>query len=841
MKTTNNILRVFALCLVTMLVNITAVAQNKLYVEDFSVVPGDTITVDVVLENTDNISSLQFDLNLPTGLAVDGYSHSTGRMTQDSHTLNCRNLQIDSKPVTRFVIFANAIEPEDTPVKGNSGALFSIQFRAAETFVGGKISITNVVASDATEIPAVEKKVTVEDAKVLANAGTFSFSKNEMTVGLNKKDTLHFFLNSTVAAVGLEARLQIPESLGAKVEKSKALAVNTTVVYSQKTSKLLISSLTNDNLPSGENPVFSIIMTPTAVGNSQIILSDVLISNIKTSFAVEGNGIVDVEVIDINATIYPQLKAQLDEIQQKFDDALAVINAYTSEEGKAVATSELATTIAKNLADETSRLEDAFNAGSVDETYVFTIAPEVYVADIEKLAADGIVAETNGVAFARLTAQIAEAQSALDAAKAEVAEKCADVSAEFDEAFAGVQAAIDALTADVKDKHSKVELTAESTVDTASVVASIEKVKADAASAQAAFEVDEAKKAANDAAFTALTAQIAEVQAALDAAKAEVAEKCADVSAEFDEAFAGVQAAIDALTADVKAKHEKVELTAESTVDTASVVASIDKVKVDAAAAQAAFEADEAKKAANDAAFTALTAQIAEAQSALDAAKAEVAEKCADVAAEFDEAFAGVQAAIDALTADVKAKHEKVELTAESTVDTASVVASIEKVKADAASAQAAFEAKKVANEEAFERLNKEIENLQNVLDAAKIQIASECKDVIALYIMTMNGIQEDINDMEDEVEDMYENMELTAESTVDTASILANIEKMLEDAKKAQEEYEIAMGIESVEGVGSDVVAVYTLDGKKVTSVVKGKVYIFQYADGKRQKKVLK
>ncbi len=180
-------------------------------------------------------------------------------------------------------------------------------------------------------------------------------------------------------------------------------------------------------------------------------------------------------------------------------------------------------------------------------------------------------------------------------------------------------------------------------------------------------------------------------------------------------------------------------------------------------------------------------------------------------------------------------------MTAESTVDTASVVASIEKVKADAAAAQAAFEAKKAANEEAFERLNKEIENLQNVLDAAKIQIASECKDVIALYIMTMNGIQEDINDMEDEVEDMYENMELTAESTVDTASILADIEKMLEDAKKAQEEYEIAMGIDSVEGVGSDVVAVYTLDGKKVTSVVKGKVYIFQYADGKRLKKVLK
>ncbi len=1041
MKTSNNILRTLALCLVAMLANVVAVAQNKLYVEGFSIAPnGDAVTANVVLENTENISSLEFNLNLPEGLSITNWEANAERMVSDIHSLTVNNRR------NRVVILSDAIEPQDAPFKGNSGTLFTLTFSADNSFVGGKITITDAIGSDASVTPAPEREIEVVSTEVLANVGNITFSELAMTAKLNKEDTLDVFLNSSVDAIGMEATLKIPAELGAKVVRGKNASPSIKVQYAPSRSRLIISSLTSDELPKGNNAVFSIIITPTAVGKSQIELSDVVVS---TNGALEPlgvmvNDIVEVEVVDFNADMYASLKPQLDEVQKKYDEALAVINAYTTESGKAVAQSELATTIATNLAAEFTKLDEANEAGSIDETYKFNIEVEAYIADIEKLAAQGVAAEANGVAFAALNAQIAEAKTALDAAKAEVAAQCKDVAAQFDEAFAAVQTSIDALTADVKAKYDKGELTAESTVDTASVATAVEKVNADAVAAQAAHDAEVAKKAANEAAFTALNAQIAETKTAVDAAKAEVAEKCKDVAADFDKAFAdaqasldaltaevkakydkveltaestvdtasvlaaaektkadavaaqaahdaevakkaaneeaytrltaeiakvkealsaaktkittecsdvftlfimtlndiqndikdmetelkaayknveltkdstvdteivmesietvvadataaqavqnakkanetaytaltaqiakaqaaldaakadvaaqcadvaadfadefaAVQASIDALTADVKGKYDKVELTAESKVDTASVVAAVEKAKADAVAAQAAFDAEVAKKAANEAAFKALTAQIAEAQAALDAAKADVAAQCADVAANFTEAFAAAQASIDALTADVKGKYDKVELTAESKVDTASVVAAVEKAKADAVAAQAAFDAevaKAAANEEAFARLTAEIEALQESYDDILMKMATECKDVFAPYLIKMNKIQGQIDDMKDGVEDMYDNVELTAETTVDTQAILDEINKLYEEAKIAQEEYIKTTGIDSVNGANGAPVAIYTLSGKKVTSTVKGQVYIFQYADGKKVKKVVK
>jgi len=98
-----------------------------------------------------------------------------------------------------------------------------------------------------------------------------------------------------------------------------------------------------------------------------------------------------------------------------------------------------------------------------------------------------------------------------------------------------------------------------------------------------------AKKAANDTANTKLTAVIAAVQVKFDAAKTKIATDYKNVADKFVTVEDSIQKVITFKTDSVKAKHDAVELTAESTVNTADVEAAITKLIADATAAEKAL------------------------------------------------------------------------------------------------------------------------------------------------------------------------------------------------------------------------------------------------------------
>ena len=86
MNTTNNILRSVLCCLVSLVATVAAMAENKVYIEPFSIVPGEMATVNVMMDNDDNISSLQLDLNLPAGLTFLGNEErNTERITRQPY------------------------------------------------------------------------------------------------------------------------------------------------------------------------------------------------------------------------------------------------------------------------------------------------------------------------------------------------------------------------------------------------------------------------------------------------------------------------------------------------------------------------------------------------------------------------------------------------------------------------------------------------------------------------------------------------------------------------------------------------------------------------------------
>ena len=430
----------------------------------------------------------------------------------------------------------------------------------------------------------------------------------------------------------------------------------------------------------------------------------------------------------------------------------------------------------------------------------------------------------NDAAYAKLTEEVAALQKSLDDAKAKVAEECKDVAENFTEAVAAIQAQIDAIKKDLDTKNAACDLTEESTLDAEAVKAvndAVAKYLEDATTAQAEY----LKKVANDAAYAKLTEEVAALQKSLDDAKAKVAEECKDVAENFTEAVAAIQAQIDAIKKDLDTKNAACDLTEESTLDAEAVKAvndAIAKYLEDAATAQANFE----KKAANDAAYAKLSDEIAAVQARFDEVVKTIEKDYAMVAAQFAETEAGIQNDIDAVAEDLKAKADRIELDENSTVDLQVIKTAIEKLLTDA---KDAYQKKIDANEAANKRLTDEIAAIQTRFDEVKKIIDTECNLVAAQFAGIEANIQYDINKKKDELKNMYENIELDENSTLDLQTIKDAIEQLLVDAKAAQE----TAGIYSISALTRDGVSVYTLEGNKVDTPVKGNVYIVRYADG--------
>ena len=398
MNTTNNILRSVLCCLVSLVATVAAMAENKVYIESFSIVPGEKATVNVMMDNDDNISSLQLDLNLPAGLTfiIGSEKRNTERITRTSHTLNATDYPAVTK---RFTIFAKGVTAAKTAIAGNSGVLFSFDVKADKWFNGGEVVLSNVVGSDATVVPAVEKPMSNSSLDVKANAGTFSLAPEAVSLTFAKKDTVDVYLANTIALTGLEARVNLPE--GVEVEEmlmGDRLSDNAEVNYVAKSGKLLIESLTNDEFAETDAPLFSIVLKGTAEGTGTLSLSDVLVSNGLAAFKVEGTANeVAVTVVDINTIVYNDLKEKLDSVTTLLNDTLAYIRNYTTEAGKAWADSEEADALVNELTEEGLYLEAAYQAGTLTEEYELAAKIDEYGARIGELAQKAADAEAKAL------------------------------------------------------------------------------------------------------------------------------------------------------------------------------------------------------------------------------------------------------------------------------------------------------------------------------------------------------------------------------------------------------------------------------------------------------------
>ena len=298
-KVTNNILkgmasRFSATVMLLAMGCIAAFAQgnNKLYIEDFYIAPGETKTLDIILENEDPVSSLQFDITFPTGLSyVEGSLEKvTSRITRTSHSILAVKQE---ESVYRMGILSTSSEMANSAVKLNEGALLRIKVKAAIDYKGSSIKITKIIGSNGTVSDPVRLDMDACEVNANVHVGDLKNEQTDVVVRPLEFATVDFALDNIIDIVGLQAVVTLPEGINLAEDKygeyitySNRLSGNVVASISLlpgETNKyqLLISSLTSDKFEGSEGTLFGLnIMANMSFQSGDIKVSDIKVSSV---------------------------------------------------------------------------------------------------------------------------------------------------------------------------------------------------------------------------------------------------------------------------------------------------------------------------------------------------------------------------------------------------------------------------------------------------------------------------------------------------------------------------------------------------------------------------------
>ena len=170
-------LKLFALIAAVIPATINAQAA-KLYIEDFSINPGETKTINIIMENPDiQVWQAQLDVRLPEGLSV----------TKDDGDLNIELLRNDNK--NKHSLDANETEgvirilvstTSDKIIKGTDGAFIALEIVAADNFTSGVIKLESMKL-----VPFEGETVIPADSECQVNGTqptTVSIKANDLTM-----------------------------------------------------------------------------------------------------------------------------------------------------------------------------------------------------------------------------------------------------------------------------------------------------------------------------------------------------------------------------------------------------------------------------------------------------------------------------------------------------------------------------------------------------------------------------------------------------------------------------------------------------------------------------------
>ncbi|MBQ4008540.1 MAG: Ig-like domain-containing protein [Muribaculaceae bacterium] len=171
----------------------TTVARDRLYIENFSIAQGETLTIPVQLDNDTAYCAFQTDLYLPQGMQVE--------VTLDDE-YETYNIYLTSRK-TPYHRISTALLPDGAiriavtaypvfPFSGNSGPIATIELTATEELSNAVVALRNSIMVEESGqmhyLDDCEATVNAAAAPVLVTG--ISLNKTETELYLNETETL---------------------------------------------------------------------------------------------------------------------------------------------------------------------------------------------------------------------------------------------------------------------------------------------------------------------------------------------------------------------------------------------------------------------------------------------------------------------------------------------------------------------------------------------------------------------------------------------------------------------------------------------------------------------------
>lgn len=534
-------------------------AENKFYIEPFTISSYDVVNVPVMLENTGiNPTGFQFDVVLPAELEFAGEPTANPARLTNVHTLlfNKNNGRVLSYSSDRQTINGTEGELLTVPVKVKTGML------TENTEV--KIGIVDAILTTALGEQTVRPEDTEATVTLQAFTATGYSPAAEVVAMPGSPATIEFALRNNCNVLGMQVDFVLPEgftadasglNLGTRCTAgiAKSVTANEGNVYTVQ----LYSAIDNNMLTGNDGVVFTLAVNVPE--DMEADAATVTVKNLDVSYAA-GKSITgepfDVQIVN-GMKVVAAANAEIEALEQELTKVLQQI----AEECADVAEDYTGSEVYQQITALRTAVDNAFENGTLKDNYDEIMKPvdDIRTA-ISTLLTDAQAAEAqfkenervaaNQAAFEAAMAEADKLQEAVDAAKEEIAKDYPgiDVTTEIEAAQAAVNAQVDNINKALEAVEN--EGTFEYTVDATDTDAAIAAAKKAAA--------DEAKRQAdNKAAYEAAVDAIDALETKLDEAIAKIAADYPSANVSLDVMQA--QKAIDKARTDAEAALEAVE------------------------------------------------------------------------------------------------------------------------------------------------------------------------------------------------------------------------------------------------------------------------------------------
>lgn len=430
----------------------------------FSIKPGGTHKVDVVLKNDIYFCGLQADITLPEGLHIE--KKSNGKMNfQYSERLssNFAISSIEKNGIVRVVLSSLPID-KIQPYKDGDGVIFSFNVVADPDFVtdeNSAIVFSNVLAANET----TEYSLDITDAHV------------SVTSLKPINDAAYARLAEEVAAL----QKALDDAKAKVAEECPDVAEN--YAETVETIQSLINAIQSDL--DAKNADCALTETSTLDAEAVKGVNDAIAKYINEAAAAQAEHLKKLA----NEAAYVRLTEEVATVQARFDEVKATIEKDYVNVAAQFADAEAA--IQGDIDQKKAELQAQYEAVELDENS--TIDLEAIKAAIEQLLADAKVADAklvaNEAAYVRLSDEIAAVQTRLDEVKATIEKDYAIVAAQFVGVESSIQYDINKKKDELKAQYEAVELDENSTIDLETIKTAIEQLLADAKAAAGANSI----------------------------------------------------------------------------------------------------------------------------------------------------------------------------------------------------------------------------------------------------------------------------------------------------------------------------------------------------------------